>query len=59
MRALPPYSDTTILNTYNVLKPFEVQAGTISPAFGQPGLGTQYLSPVSAEVLLKWGIIGL
>jgi hypothetical protein len=58
MRALPPGSNTGIFNTYKVLKPFEVQAGKIAPAFGQLGLGTQYLSPVSADVLLKRGIIG-
>ncbi|MCS6973595.1 MAG: TNT domain-containing protein [Cyclobacteriaceae bacterium] len=58
MRALPPGANTNIFNTYKVLKPFEVQAGKIAPAFGQPGLGTQYLSPVSVDVLLKRGIIG-
>ena len=58
MRALPPGANTSIHNTFKVLKPFEVQAGKIAPAFGKPGLGTQYLSPVSADVLLKRGIIG-
>lgn len=58
MRALPPGANTSIHNTFKVLKPFEVQAGKIAPAFGQPGLGTQYLSPVSVDVLLKRGIIG-
>jgi hypothetical protein len=58
MRALPPGANTSIFNTYKVLKPFEVQVGKIAPAFGQPGLGTQYLSPVSVDVLLKRGIIG-
>ncbi|HCC17681.1 MAG TPA: hypothetical protein DEP83_03820 [Porphyromonadaceae bacterium] len=57
MRALPPGANTSIHNTFKVLKPFEVQAGKIAPAFGQPGLGTQYLSPVSVDVLLKRGII--
>ena len=47
-----------ILHTYKVLKPFEVQAGKIAPAFGQPGLGTQYLTPVSGDVLFNRGIIG-
>jgi RHS repeat-associated protein len=58
MRALPPDANTNISNTFKVLKPFEVQAGQVAPAFGQPGLGIQYLSPVSADVLLKHGIIG-
>ena len=39
------------------MKPFEVEAGTIAPAFGQMGTGTQFLSPVSVDVLLKRGII--
>ena len=58
MRALPPGANTSIFNTYKVLKPFEVQAGKIAPAFGQPGLGTQYLTPVSGDVLFNRGIIG-
>jgi hypothetical protein len=58
MRALPPNTNTNILNLYTVIKPFEVQVGTIAPAFGQPGLGIQYVSPVSVDVLLKWEIIG-
>jgi len=56
MRALPSGSNS-ILNTYKVLKPFEVQAGRIAAAFGQPGLGTQFLSPVRTSTLLKRGII--
>jgi len=39
------------------MKPFSVQSSTIAPAFGQMGLGRQFLSPVSAEILLKRGII--
>lgn len=53
MRALSPGANTGIHNTFKVLKPFEVQAGKIAPAFSQPGLGTQYLSPVSVDVLLN------
>jgi len=56
--ALHPGANTNIFNTHKVLKPFEVQAGKIAPAFGQPGLGTQYLSTMSVDVLLKRGIIG-
>jgi len=58
MRALPPSSNTDLFNTYELLKPFEVQSGNIAPAFGQPGMGGQYFAPVSADVLLKHGIIG-
>jgi len=58
MRALPP-GFKSIFNTYKVVKPFEVEFGTISPWFGQPGLGTQFLSPVSTSTLLRRGIIML
>jgi RHS repeat-associated protein len=57
MRALPTGTNTSLLNTYTIMKPFPVQSGTIAPAFGQPGLGIQHMSNVSAEVLLKRGII--
>jgi hypothetical protein len=39
------------------VKPFEVEAGTVAPAFGQLGLGAQYRTPVPLEVLLKRGIL--
>ncbi len=57
MRALPAGSSGQPLRSFEVLKPFEVRGGTVAPAFNQPGLGTQYLSPVRLEVLLKRGII--
>jgi hypothetical protein len=57
MRSMPPGANTNVLNNYNVLKPFSVQSGTIAPAFNQLGLGIQYVTPVSASVLLKHGII--
>jgi hypothetical protein len=56
MRALPP-GNTGALNAFEVVKPFEVQRSVIAPAFGQPGLGIQYLAPVSMDILLKRGII--
>jgi len=56
MRALPP-GFSSIYNTYKVVKPFEVQFGRIAPAFGQSGLGTQFLSPVPTSTLLRRGII--
>lgn len=40
-----------------VMKPFPVQSGTVAPAYGQLGLGTQYLAPVRLEVLLRRGIL--
>jgi len=57
MRALPVGTETESSNTYRVLKPFEVQSGIIAPAFNQPGLGTQYKSPLPVIILLKRGII--
>ncbi|MGV0829352.1 DUF4237 domain-containing protein [Empedobacter brevis] len=56
MRALPP-GNTGAYNAYQVIKPFPVQSSTIAPAYGQIGLGTQYLSPVNVNTLLKRGII--
>lgn len=57
MRALSYDADLSKYHQYKVLKPFEVEASTIALAFDNIGLGTQYRSPVSVEVLLKRGII--
>ena len=57
MRALPYDADLSKYHQYEVLKPFEVETSTIASAFDNIGLGTQYRSPVSVEVLLKRGII--
>lgn len=57
MRALPHNADLSQYRQFQVVKPFEVNASTIAPAFRNIGLGTQYRSPVRAEVLLKRGII--
>lgn len=57
-RALPPhYLNTHPYHVYEVVKPFEVQAGRIAPWFGQPGMGTQYLTSVSIQDLLDAGIL--
>lgn len=56
MRALPP-GNLGDYNAFRVVKPFEVQSSTIAPAFGQTGLGKQFLSPVNMNTLLKRGII--
>ena len=53
MRALPYNADLTQYRQFEVMKPFEVEAFTVAPAFGKIGLGTQYRSAVSASVLLK------
>jgi len=56
-RALRAGTEKLPFNTYQVVKPFEVNAGGVQPWFGQPGLGTQYELPVSVNTLLKRGII--
>ena len=56
-RALPPGTSGQPLRTFEVLKPFEVHIGTVTPAFGQSGLGTQFMTPVRLETLLNHGII--
>ena len=56
-RALPPGSVGKPLRTFEVLKPFEVEAGTVAPAFDQIGLGIQYKAPIDLKILLKRGII--
>ncbi|MDR1778756.1 MAG: TNT domain-containing protein [Clostridiales Family XIII bacterium] len=42
-RSLPPRSGTVKEYLYRVDKPIPVLAGTTAPAFGQPGMGIQYL----------------
>lgn len=56
MRALPE-GNIGAYNAFRVVKPFPVQSSTIAPVFGKPGLGTQFLTPVNANTLLKRGII--
>jgi hypothetical protein len=57
MRSLRPGTESLPYNNYRVVKPFEVNSGGVSPAFNQPGLGTQYELPVSIDILLKRGVI--
>lgn len=54
-RALPAGSGP--LNSFEVLKPFDVQGGIVAPAFGQPGLGVQYASSQTVADLIEAGII--
>jgi hypothetical protein len=54
-RALPAGSGP--LNAYEVLSPLEVQGGIVAPAFGQPGLGIQYMSSQPAADLIEAGVI--
>jgi hypothetical protein len=57
MRVLPPNAGLSQYRIFEVVKPFEVEASTIAPAFNQIGLGIQFRSAVSTETLLKRGII--
>jgi RHS repeat-associated protein len=56
-RSLPAESAQQPLRIFEVLKPFEVEAGKIAPAFGQLGYGTQYRTPVQMKTLIDRGII--
>jgi hypothetical protein len=56
-RALPPVTASQPLRTFEVVKPFEVEAGAVAPAFNQLGLGTQYRTPAPLETLLERGIL--
>jgi RHS repeat-associated protein len=56
-RALPPGTAGQPLRTFEILKPLEVESGTVAPWFGQPGGGTQYVTPLRLEVLINRGII--
>lgn len=56
-RSLPPSTLSQPLRTFEVLKPFEVNTGRVAPWFGQPGGGTQVVTPVRLEVLLQRGFL--
>ncbi len=56
-RALPPGVADQPLRSFEVLRPFEVQSGTVAPAFGQFGLGTQYRSSMQLGDLLEKGFL--
>ncbi len=53
MRALPPGSAQQPLRTFEVIKPFTVEAGRVAPAFNQIGLGTQLRSSKQLGELLE------
>ncbi|GEM_PF-803436 len=54
LRGLPPESASKPYGVYEVVKPFDVNAGTAAPAFGG-GLGPQYELPGSIEALIHSG----
>ena len=55
--SLPPFTAGLQFNTFRVIKPFPVQVGRIAPAFGQFGGGTQFITPVPLETLIRRGVI--
>lgn len=57
MRALPPGTVSRPYHACEVVKPFEVQASKIAPAFGEVGGGIRYLLPLPVPVLVAKGII--
>ena len=52
-----PDANLNQYTVFEIVKSFEVNVSIIATAFGHIGLGTQYYSLVSAEILLKRGII--
>lgn len=59
-RALPPESLDAPYKQYEVVKPFDADAGPIAPWFGEPGGAIQYLinrSEGGIEGLIKAGKI--
>jgi RHS repeat-associated protein len=56
-RSLLPEVASQDLRTFQVVRPFEVEAGLTAPAYGQPGLGVQYLSPLRLGQLLEQGFV--
>lgn len=54
-RALAPGGGAEPVRTYELVKPLPVKIGETAPAFGQPGGGTQILTPASIRQLLDEG----
>jgi hypothetical protein len=56
-RSLPPGAAVQGLRSFEVIRPFEVDAGRIAPWFGQSGLGVQYRSVIPLDELLNRGFL--
>jgi RHS repeat-associated protein len=56
-RALPPGTAAQGLRSFEVLKPFGVEAGQVAPAFNQIGLGMQYRSSMTLGELIDGGYL--
>jgi RHS repeat-associated protein len=56
-RSLPADTAAQALRSFQVVKPFAVEAGKAVPAFGQLGLGTQFRTAATLEELLDQGFL--
>lgn len=56
-RALSPTTNAADYFQFTVIKPFPMRMSTVAPAFGQPGFGIQYQTPVGINSLQENGYI--
>lgn len=56
-RALPPFMEKQPYNRYRVNSFYDVKSGKIAPWFKQPGGGTQFLTELTEDELIEFGII--
>ncbi|MFB9714427.1 TNT domain-containing protein [Arthrobacter methylotrophus] len=56
-RALPPHALEGDYSIYETTRDLRVLQGTIAPAFGQPGYGTQYVLPQNVRTLIDNGFL--
>ncbi len=59
MRALPDETLLKPFETYRVRIALDVDGGIVAPAFGKPGLGTQYELPFSVNELIQLKMLEL
>ncbi len=57
MRGLPSETLNKPFEAYRVRSPLKVQSGLTAPAFGQPGLGTQFELPLTVDELIQLKIL--
>ncbi|SFM79397.1 RHS repeat-associated core domain-containing protein [Nitrosomonas communis] len=57
MRALRPGTESRPLRTFEVVKPLNVRTGEIAPAYGQTGLGIQFVTDRPVRELLQEGFL--
>jgi RHS repeat-associated protein len=55
MRALRPGTESGPYTTFTVTKPLDVKVGEIAPAYGKPGLGTQFVAGKPVRELIRDG----